>query len=449
MLKKIILIVLFLGILLIGLTISAQEESPKIELNTVYERNLDEVIVDAIYDTATVSLSDAKLMGWQSTYINRLEAKDVLKVEYPKIIKVSKRGTDLEYYAPDTKNTSYYVKELRFYDKDGRKIRSIPLESSEYIYSSPSNRYILVSKMPAEFKPNYSGGTLYDAKGVKVFEMEGLSPIAVSDEGLMVAANLDWEIPSKTGESFYLYDKSGRLIKEIENPDKKNAAAFLAKFSPEGKFAILVFAGTGTRPTYLYIIDSNGKISGHCDLPEYRFSARAEEMDISDDAGFAVILDKIYRTPSLVWEQFVFFLDWRGNIKWRQPLEIRGNMIVKISEDKSKVYVISGVGYIWCFDIMTGREIWKHKEVWALDPITGIFSWEVPIFSELNVKNDILYIIGKQGSDWHSSTLFAFDGKTGNLLRKIDYPGEKITFGETAGDVSLINISKASISILK
>jgi len=214
MLGKIILIVL----LVLSLTSSAQEDSLKIELNTVYEKNLDEIIVDAIYDTATVSVSSAKLMGWESTYLNQLKTRNGLKVEYPKIMKVSRRGKDVSCYTSNTKNSSYYVKELKFYNNNNRNLKTISLGHNDYIYKSTSNRYILISKTPTEYDPGYSGGVLYDARGSKVFEIKGPSPVAVSDEGLIIAANLDWQVPYKTGGSFYLYEKNGLLKKEIENP---------------------------------------------------------------------------------------------------------------------------------------------------------------------------------------------------------------------------------------
>jgi len=449
MLGKIILIVL----LVLGLASQAQEDSLQIELTTVYEKNLDEIIVDAIYDTATVPVETAKLLGWEQGYVDRVKTRGELKIEYPSIVKTSRRGEKVSSRATRTKNSSYYVKELRFYNSNNSILKSIPIsweKGAEYIYSSPQKKYLLVSKQPTEYNPKYSGGVLYDSRGNEIVEIQDPSPVAVSDEGLMIAANLDWQEPFQTGGSFYLYDKNGYLIKEIENPDKEKSAAFFAKFSPNGQFAVLSFSGTGTEPTYLYIIDKNGKILGHYDLPEYRFSARTGEMSEREDEGFAVILDKISAgTLAMDWKQYLFFFDWKGNLKWQVPLEIRGDMVVKFSEDGLRVYVISGVGYLWCFNTKDGDILWKHKETWAPEPGQKRWPKDVPRFRELEIREDKVFIIGKEGKGWKSSTLFVFEGETGNLLKKIEYPQEKITFGETTENISIINISKPSISILK
>ncbi len=440
MYKKIILIVL----LVLSLASPAQESSSEFELDTIFERKLDEIIVDAIFDTATISIETAKSLGWKDTYLEQLGSKDMVKVEYPKIIKISKRGTDVEYYAPVVKNSSYYVSEIEFYDRDERKLNSIQPETNTEIYSSAYNKYILIGKIPAEYKPNFSGGLLYNAKGERILVMkEGPTPMSVSEKGLMGAFSLlSWDPTYKPGGPFYLYDKDGNLIKAIKDPNKEDATPFFSEFSPNGNHVVLAFDGKTGKPNYFYIILDNGEIVGRCKLTKYYFSGHSEEMAVLDDAGFAVVLDE-YKIP------FVLFIDWNGNIKWEQPLEIRGNMIVKISEDKSKVYVLTGLGCIWCFDIKTGVKLWYNKEGWAFDSTAGRFSWEIPRFRELKVNDDILYIIGKQGREWHSSTLFAFDGKTGNLLKKIEYPQEKITFAETVENIGIINITNPSISILK
>jgi outer membrane protein assembly factor BamB len=453
MLRKVNLIVLSIVTLSARLPVLAQDDSPKIELTTVYEKNLDEVIVDAIFDTATVPIETAKSLGWEQGYVDKVKTRGELKIEYPSIVKISRRGEKVSSRTTRAKNSSYYVKELRFYDSNNSITKNIPIswgEGYEYIYSSPQKKYLLVSKQPTEYNPEYSGGVLYDSRGNKIVEIQGPSPVAVSDEGLMIAANLDWQEPFQTGGSFYLYDKNGRLVKEIGNPDKERAAAFFAKFSPDGQYAVLSFSGSGAKPTYFYIVDKRGGILGHCDLPEYRFSARTEEMDEFEDEGFAVILDKISAGAfGLDWKQYLFFFDWSGNLKWQVPLKIRGDMAVEFSEDGSKIYVISGAGYLWCADTKNGNIIWEHKEAWAPEPGPRRWPSGVPIFRELKIRGDKVFVIGKRGSDWDSSTLFVFDGKTGNLLEKIEYPQEKITFGETHSSLSLINISDKSFTILE
>ena len=455
MCKKINLAVFFIGILLFGLPISMMEDFSKIELMTIYEQSFDKIIVDAVFDTATVSIETAKSLGWKEEYINSVKKRENLKIEYPRIIKTSLKRGNIGFLSPDIKRSSRYVNEVGFYNSNGLILKKMPISwdrGFEYIFLSPQRKYLLVSKVPTEYYPEHSAGVLYDANGSEIVKIEGMIPVAVSDEGLMIAADLrSWRVPSEAGGSFYLYDKNGYLIKEIENPDKKKTAAFFAKFSPDGQFAILAFTAPDTKPTYFYVIDKGGNIIGYNDLPKYRFSASREEAAELEGDGFAVILDKIFgNTLSLNGEQYLFFFDWKGDLKWKTSLEARGNMVVKFSEDGSKVYVVSSEGYVWCIDVKNGRILWKHKKKWMRRSILRKRQpWDVPIFRELEIRGDKVFVIGKKGRDWHSSTFFVFDSETGNLLKKADYPGEKITFGGTAEDISIINLSRASISIFK
>ncbi len=341
--------------------------------------------------------------------------------------------------------SSYYVREIRFYDKDGKEKNRIKIgeEGSEWIHISSHKKYILISKIPTEYNSDYSGGVLYDCNGNKVWEKEGPTLIAVSDEGYTVGVNLDWQVPPEPGASFYIYNPSGRSIRTIENPDKRRTAPLFAKYSSDGEYAVLVFKGTTVPPTIITLIKKTGEILWQKEFPEYRFSGREEEMDILEGVGVCGIFDK--GSP------YAFFIDWQGNLKWTVPLEIRGNMIVKISKDREKVFVVSSIGYIWCIRVNNGEFLWTHRESWTPDPLAKGkgWPWEVPRFRELKIKGDTFYIIGKQGRNWHSSTLFVFDGENGKLLKKIEYPQEKITFAKDKRKIGLINATKGKVYIFR
>ena len=364
------------------------------------------------------------------------------------------RGRELSYYTPEVQRSSYYVKEIRFYDKNGRVKNAIKIgeKGSEWIYISPQKKYVLVSRVPTEYNTGYCGGVLYDCNGNKVWEKKGPTLIAVSDEGYTVGTILDWQVPPEPGGSFYIYTPSGKLIKTIENPDKESSAPLFAKYSRDGEYALLVFKGTTVPPTIITLIKKTGEILWKRKFPECRFSGREEEIDILPEVGIAGIFDKYERNSSNkeVRKYYAFFIDWEGNLRWMVPLEIRGNMIVKISDDGRKVYVVTTEGYIWCIDIKSGVLLWEHRESWSPKPGSREpWPWEVPLFCELRVVRDTLYIIGKQGRDWHSSTFFMFDGRSGRLLKKVEYPQEKITFAKVKEKISLINTVKGKVCIFK
>ena len=432
---------------------AAYGQEKGIKLINVYEKSFNEPIVDVIFDTATVSIKEAKKMGWKDEAFTKEEkSKGKAVVSYPKVVFVS-RGKRLGYYAPATKRSSNTVKEIRFYDKNGVLLNTIEIgkQGSEWIHISPNSKYILVSKIPTEYNPDYSGGTLYDCEGRKIGEIEGPTPIAISDEGYTVATNLDWQVPPEPGGSFYIYDPTGRLLKTVENPDKKRSAPLFAKYTKDGEYAVLVFKGTTAPPTIIYLIKKTGEILWKKEFPEYRFSGRGEEMDMMNE-GITGIFDLVKLSPpgQENWRTYIFYIDLQGNLRWKVPLEIRGNMIVKHSEGGKNVYVSSTEGYLWSIDMYQGEVIWKHKEPWSPEPqIKKEWPWEVPLFCELEIIDDTLYLIGKQGRNWHSSTLFIFDGKSGSLLRKMEYPHEKISFVETGRGIGLVNISKRMISIFK
>jgi len=449
------LLYFFFNLFLCVTPILSTEDFSKIKLDTVYQKNFNVIITDAIFGTARMSFETAESLGWGEEYLNGIAEKEYFEIQYPKIILTSLKRGNIDFFSSDMKRKSSYVDEIDFYNINGSISGKIPLnwsEGVEYVFLSPRRKYLLISKIPSDYLPGSSGGVVYDSDGTKVCKIKGKVPVAVSDEGLIIAADLiAWRIPYGTGGSFYLYDKNGNLIREIVNPEKKKTTAFFAEFSPEGKYAVLAFTVPNARPTYFYIIDKKGEIIGSINLPKFRFSNLEEEIVSSENRGFAVILDKVFGNKlSFNGEQYLCFYDWKGNLKWEKSLEVRGRMIVKFSEDKSKLYIISDSGYLWCMDAENGRVIWKYEEVPSREfffrrRLTRGFLQ----FGELEIKEDRVFVIAWMGKEWQSSVFFIFDAETGDVLRRNYYPGEKITFGETAEGVCLINISKASVSILK
>jgi outer membrane protein assembly factor BamB len=449
------LLYLFFNLFLTGVSSFSMYDFSKVELDTIYKKSYERIISDVIFDTARVSFERAKLLGWKEKFLNGFSEKENLKIEYPKIILTSLKRGNIDFFSSDIKKSSSYVDEINFYDTNGSVIKSISLgwkEGNEYVFFSPEKKYLLLSKIPGDYLPGSSGATLYDDAGMEVGEIEEKVPVAVSDEGLIIGADLvAWRFPSEGGGSFYLYDKNGYLIREIVNPDRKKTVAFFAEFSTKGKYAVLAFTVPDSRPTYFYTIDRNGEIIGSINLPKFRFSNLKEEIVSSENRGFVVVLDKVFGNKlSFNGEQYLSFFDWEGNFKWEKSLEVRGRMMVKFSEDDSRLYVISNLGYLWCMDAQNGRIIWEYEkepsqEFFLRKHLPRGFSQ----FGELEVKEKRVFVIAQVGKEWQSSVFFVFDGDSGDILKRKYYPGEKITFGETAEGVCLINISKASVAILE
>jgi len=444
--KKISLI-LFLCI--IAFSILRAEDKSVIKLIPVYEKTFQDTIVDVIFDTATVNIEKAKAMGWKEEAFNEGErAKGEATISYPKVVMVS-RGRELGWYAPERRN-SYYLKEIRFYNKKGKLLNTLEIgtKGDEWVHISANHKYVLISKIPAEYNSEYSGGILYNNEGKRICEINGPTPIAVSDEGYMIAAYLDWQVPPELGGSFYIYNPSGKLIKTIKNPDKEKTAPLFAKYSKDGEYAVLVFKATTFPPTVICLIKKTGKILWKKEFPEFRFSARDKEINLQIDKGSLLLLDKYDRKTGKRGKPFVSFIDWQGNLEWAIGLERRGSIILEVLENEEKACVVSEIGYIWCVGLSNGELLWKSKLPWAPGPGER-WSWELPRLKELIIRDKTIYTIAKQGTDGHNATLYIFNSENGGLLKKVEYPLEKITFAKCKEGIGLINITKRKMYIFK
>lgn len=417
-----------------------------IDLQVVYEKTFDEPIVDVIFDTATVSIEVAKKMGWkEDALIDRIDEK--VSIPLPKLTIISKKirfDYHPAFYVSHTKRSWNYVKEMMFYDVKGKICNKVEIgkeegeEIIERIVVSANNRYVLVARGPSE-NGYVSGGIVYDINGGKVWEtdVDAPSPIAISDKGWTVASYLSSEGLSPGGD-FYMYDPRGQLVTTIKNPKRSRVAAAFAEFSDDGSCAIMCFKGEGP-PTMFMAITRDGEVLWEKWFPEYRFSGFEEEIVVTS-IGVIGIMD---------FPTTVFYIDQRGELQWTLPLEARGFMSVKIAEERSKAFVVSSKGYVWCIDIDKGKILWRHQETWSPEPPRKVSHPDVPHFSELRMNENTLFVIGKKGIAWHSSILFVFDSETGNLLTKIEYPREKITFAQIDKEVALANITNRNVSILK
>ena len=403
---------------------SVQTES-KVNLKVVYEKTFDEPIVDVIFDTATVSIEEAKKMGWkEEAFTAEDKIQEKVLISYPKVVLIS-RGRELT-WLPDERRNCYDTKELRFYDKNGMIINKIVLkEDGEHIHFSPNNKYILVSRVPTDWNPQSPGGTLYDLDGKKIWGIEGSTPIAVSDEGYAVAVYRDWDIPPSRKGDFYVYDSKGKLLKTIENPLKGKTTPEYTQFSKNGEYAIICFSGGICAPSVFLLITKEGETLWKKEFPKHYYSRWVGEIDILVDKGIAGCVEN-----GGVW---AFYFDWRGNLRWFTQLNTLGYACCKFAYDAEKVYVSSSTGYLWCFNKDNGSIIWMEK-------ITD----KGRAFTELYEKNQ--WIILK---DDEYARCFFFDSKTGKLKGKIEYPGKKIFLFQHNGIIFVINATDNRIQALK
>ena len=396
------------------------EEAGTLNLTVIYERHFDVPVLDVIFDTETVTLEEAMQMGWKEEAFTEDELeKGKVPVFYPRVILIS-RGRELS-WLPDARRNSYYAKEIRFYDKNGKIKKRLFLKEygEEKIFYSPGRKYVLVSRRPTEWAPEYSGGVLYDLNGKAVWEIKGPTPIAVSDEGYSAACYLDWQVPPAPGGDFYVYNPKGKLIATVENPLKEETTPLFAEFSRDGNFAILVFSGEEDRPTLLELIGKKGKIKWKYEFSEYRFSGTGGEAHLVPPVG---VIGTIYKGTG---SSNLFFLSWDGKLEWINPLNSSTYMGCRFSHDGGKVYTWTLSGGMRCFDIKTGDVLWKYE---------GTCRW-----TELYEHKNHLVLKG------HPDKVFLFDGQTGKLESKIEFPGENIFLTVQGGRIFVIKVEDKSI----
>jgi hypothetical protein len=101
--KTIRTILIITALCLVSLTRAEEKEETKIELIPVYEKTFDDTIVDVIFDTATVSIEEAKKMGWKEEAFSKEERQKLqCSILYPKVIVIGKNErcvTELVFYS--------------------------------------------------------------------------------------------------------------------------------------------------------------------------------------------------------------------------------------------------------------------------------------------------------------------------------------------------------------
>ena len=410
-------------------------DEAKIELVPVYEKTFDEPIVDVIFDTATVSIEEAKKMGWKEEAFSEEERqKGTARVCYPRVIFVS------EAYYPD----GAYRTEARIYDKEGNLLKRIKTRHhKENLIFSTNGRYILKARLFQEFEPSWKGGALYRNDGTKLWEKgeDGGFPRAVSNLGYVAALTYLWS--SVEFGDYTIFDLNGQKLNVIENPyEGVIEGRAMVKFSQDGEHLLVGFADRYANSQFI-LTTKTGEVVWQEEYP-YTFY----DYEVIKRYGIAALFEKYLWGPDALIDlkTYISFIDWQGNLRWISPLEIRGDKLIKISKDQKRVYAMSSEGSLMCLKLDDGKILWHYKEPWA--PKSGErLKWEVPLFCEFKIMGDFLYIIGKQGRNWHSSALFVFDGKSGQLLKKIEYPQEKLTFVRATERLGLINIPKGKVTL--
>ena len=241
--KKISLI-LFLCI--IAFSILRAEDKSVIKLIPVYEKTFQDTIVDVVFDTATVSISEAKAMGWKEEAFNEEErAKGEVTISYPKVVLVGKKGFPVK-------------QKIKFLDRNGKVKKVVSGKGASMIIFSTNGKYILKTLWYDTEADKGGGALLFNNNGDILWEKSKGDFYAVTDNGYTATGFVS---PTGASYPFIIYDPLGKKIKEVELPDW---GIFDAGICSNGEYFIITYGGNaGFDSTGVMIIKENGEIWSH------------------------------------------------------------------------------------------------------------------------------------------------------------------------------------------
>jgi len=122
---------------------------------------------------------------------------------------------------------------------------------------------------------------------------------------------------------------------------------------------------------------------------------------------------KIYTTGMVNKEGVLFCIDWGGKELWKQsygPEWTGDHPGVRCTPtiDNSRVYVISGVGQVICFDAADGKKIWQKNAAQTFEGKTPRWGYAE---SPLILKDKVIFTVNGA-----KATIIALDKNTGKLL---------------------------------
>ncbi|TET29166.1 MAG: hypothetical protein E3J70_07720 [Candidatus Heimdallarchaeota archaeon] len=407
------------------------KERSKIELIPVYEKTFEDTIVDVIFDEAEMTIKEAKTAGWkQKVFTNEEKIEGKATVPYPEVVFVPREVVHPVYHD---------IKEINFLYKNGELRKKISIDSNnERVITSPCKKFIVIKRIPAEYGLNIQGGILYRSDGEEVWRKdEGPFPVAVNDEGYVVANYFDWMYDPY---DFVIYNPQGQEIVRIADPlEEVREKWFSAQFSKDGNYIVVRYTDTRSK-SLIILLTKEGKIVWKKD-----FNYLAHVYKIHSGIG-------IWGESFKGFQVYIFFLDWDGQLKWKTQVKLFGWTHLKVSQDNQKVFAISSTGTACCFDISTGEILWIHKEDWTPDYKSRRCPSNVPEFIEIDVLDNRMFVIGKytdKDLQWYGSSFFVFNSEDGTLIQKIDYPNKRITLFSHNNKIFLLDIDAGKIVSLR
>ena len=364
--------IIFVLVFMIGICLSGESKESGIKLIPVYEKTFEDTIVDVIFDTVTVSLSEAKAMGWKEEAFSEEEkAKGKVTITYPCVLITKEEIRFLDERGKEKKSINRIVKGVKWEGKQGVKVG----EGVIKVRKSKGGEYlgVVIPREGSLLGEGIKGDFVMYRKNGK--EMWKLGDVYLSDGYVIPSPNGEYAIALPPGE----YPEQAPLYYSREGTKE------LIPREWQGKWKWPFFPET---PHF----SGDGKYFG---IPITSYDG---------DSNFLLI--------STSFEQL-----------WLKTLEGEINA-VEIS-NTAKYFVVSSGNTTVCFN-KRGKILWKRKanpsifsfnrgedllllvyslrgKIESVDPATGIINWafedkaliKKSILIEVDVQSSTILMFGK------------------------------------------------------
>jgi hypothetical protein len=160
-----------------------------------------------IFDTVTVTIEEARKMGWRVELIPQEEKKGgKVKICYPKVLFKGKGGKQLP-------RKIVLDGEIVFLSKEEKILKRVPVSRKYRVIWSENGKYILKAKAYDEFDESWQGAVLYDWDGNVIWEKEKGIFTAVSNEGYTATGFVS---PTGASYPFIIYNPKGEKIRKFQ-----------------------------------------------------------------------------------------------------------------------------------------------------------------------------------------------------------------------------------------
>jgi len=201
----------------------------------------------------------------------------------------------------------------------------------------------------------------------------------------------------------------------------------------------------------IILATKEGKILWQRELPYSTWTPN--EAVVAEGFGIFGIADElgIDNNQETLKNVYIYYVDWKGILQWVVPLNTRTNMVLKMSGDSKKIYVMSGTGFLYCVKIEDGSILWEHREPWSPIgiPVKAKLLADMPLFDEMQINEGIIIARGIN-KNRNLSILHIFNEDSGKEIGIMNFKQSKLKLLTTFSNLlGILDIGKKKILYMK